>query len=41
MRNGVEPQDAFCKLVGEPLPRFEESFHRYLRTLRADGGTAK
>jgi hypothetical protein len=40
-RNGVEPQDAFCKLVGEPLPRFEESFHRYLRNLRADGGSAK
>src|SRR5262249_31641573 len=40
LRHGAEPQEAFAKLVGEPLPAFEESFHRYLRALRKDGSTA-
>lgn len=41
LRSGAPPQDAFCKLMGEPLPAFEESFHRYLRNLRTDGGTVR
>ena len=36
----AEPLEAFSKLIGEPLPVFEESFHRYLRMLRPDGSTA-
>jgi hypothetical protein len=40
IREGAEPLDAFSKLVGEPLPAFEEAFHRYLRLLRSDGSTA-
>jgi hypothetical protein len=39
IRAGAEPVQAFCKLVGEPLPSFEESFHQYLRTLWPDGST--
>jgi hypothetical protein len=41
LKNGAQPQDAFAKLVGEPLAAAEESFHRYLRALRTDGSTAK
>ena len=36
---GVPAEDAFAKLVGEPLPPAQESFHRYLRALRSDGST--
>jgi hypothetical protein len=39
LREGAKPVEAFCKLVGEPLPSFEQSFHRYLRTLWPDGST--
>ena len=41
IRNGALTEDAFCVLVGEPLPIFEKSFHRYLRALQADGTTAR
>jgi hypothetical protein len=41
LKNGVPEEDAFCLLVGEALPAFEESFHGYLRALQADGTTAR
>jgi hypothetical protein len=41
LKNGARAEDAFCLLVGEPLPAFEESFQRYLRALQADGSTVK
>jgi hypothetical protein len=41
LKNGAEAEDAFFKLVGEPLPAFESSFHRYLRALHVDGSTAR
>lgn len=39
--NRTEPLETFAKLVGVPLPAFEESFRRYLRALRADGSTVR
>jgi len=39
VRNRAEPLAAFAKLVGQPLPAFEESFRRYVRALRVDGST--
>ena len=41
LRQGAEPLDAFSKLVGEPLPVFQEAFHRYLRALHSDGSTVR
>jgi hypothetical protein len=40
LKRGANPLEAFRELVKEPLPRFEEAFHRYLRGLRSDGSTA-
>ncbi len=37
---GMDRVTAFEKLVGQPLPVFEKSFHQYLRALRPDGTTA-
>lgn len=39
LADGAEPVEAFSKLVGEPLPAFDASFHRYMRTLWPDGST--
>lgn len=40
-RNRAEPLGAFAKLVSEPLPSFEEAFHRYVRDLQPDGTTIR
>jgi hypothetical protein len=29
----VDPREAFARLVGQPLPRFEQDFHEYLKKL--------
>jgi hypothetical protein len=41
LRRGVDPLDAFTKLTGKPLPRFERDFLDYLRHLRPDGSVGK
>jgi Protein of unknown function (DUF1570) len=39
LKRGVDPLEAFRVFVKEPLPQFEEEFHRYLQCLRSDGTT--
>ena len=34
---GADPVKPFEKLVGQPLPMFEQAFQQYLRRLRPDG----
>ena len=41
LKAGAHVQQAFEKLVGKPLPSFEEDFRRYLLALREDGTLAK
>lgn len=40
MKQGADARQAFCDLVGQPLPAFEKAFHQYLLSLRPDGSTA-
>lgn len=37
LANGVDPEEAFVNLVGQPLPEFEAAFHQYLKQLQSDG----
>jgi ribosomal protein L19 len=37
LKRGTDPLDAFGKLTGQPLTRFEEAFLDYLKHLRPDG----
>jgi len=41
LKRGTDPSEAFQKLVGMPLGRFEKEFHRYVLKLRPDGSTAQ
>jgi hypothetical protein len=41
LKQGVDPLDAFTKLTGKPLPRFEKDYLDYLRHLRPDGSVGK
>jgi hypothetical protein len=40
LKDGRGPVEAFQEFVGQPLPPFEQAFHRYLLALRRDGTTA-
>jgi hypothetical protein len=37
LKRGAEPLGAFRDLVGQPLPEFEKSYIKYLKSLRPDG----
>src|SRR5262249_36783835 len=41
LKQGTEPQEAFCLLTGKPLSQFEQEFRQYLAKLRTDGTSAK
>ncbi len=41
LQRGTDPAEAFCELVGEPLPEFEKAFQAYVLGLRTDGTTAR
>jgi hypothetical protein len=41
LKRGAEPLQAFADLTGEPPPRLEKEFHRYLLRLRPDGTAAR
>ena len=40
LKQGRDPLDAFARLTGQPLPRFERDWLDYLKHLRADGRAA-
>jgi hypothetical protein len=40
LKQGRDPLDAFTRLTGQPLPRFERDWLNYLKHLRADGRAA-
>jgi hypothetical protein len=41
LKRGADPQAAFERLVGKPLPQVEKEFHQYLLDLRTDGTVKK
>jgi hypothetical protein len=41
LKEGADPMDEFQRLVGQPIPRFEQDFRQYLLALREDGTVAR